>query len=345
MQKTLGDAARHIKSIIPPETTEMYEINPVLLNIANEESIREGVCAFRLFLIRLYDVLAGDAHLYDAGKRSNEHLSAAYFGFPFIDNLQRLLLNIGIRGVLSEDGKSIIGGHDILNEKISASKNMELLRFLVDCGIVIDGVDPNNKRQKLAEVGMVYFSYPDDLTMLTGLKVMAMAEQELRKSRFHYIFMRCDYRALMKEEISVTTLLKEIIAPLSPEVQDFLLRMHHRHLDKGFDCTVEVWGFWVKIKHSSGRKELWGVNTSVNQGYKISVKAHNTPKYADAISKLPLAVQEMIASGYGCGKKRFGICNAGCEGLQISLDDTIMDISDGIEAWFDLELSCLRRKK
>jgi len=344
MQKTLGDAARHIKSIIPPETTEKYEVNPILLNIVNEKSIREGVLAFRSFLIRLYDTLATDAHLYDNGKRSDKHFSAAYFGFPFIDNLQRLLLNIGIQGTLSENGESIIGGSELLNEKISASKNRELLRFLTDCGMIIEGIDLNNKRQKLTEIEIISFSYPNNSAMLTGLKVMAIAEQTFRIKRYHYIFMRCDYRVLMIEKTPVTTLLKEIIAPLSAEVQDFLLRMHQRHLDKGFDCTVEVWGFWVKIKHSSGRKELWGINTSVNQGYKISVKAHHTHKYADAIPNFPLVVQEMIESGYGCGRKRFGACNAGCEGLQIPLDDSVLNISDGIEAWFDQELSCLRKK-
>jgi len=232
----------------------------------------------------------------------------------------------------------------VFSGQLSNAKNMELLRFLTDCGMATESIDPNNKRQKLADIEAVHFSYPDNPAMLIGLKVMAIAEQELRTSRYHYIFMRCDYRVLMDEATPVTTVLKEIIAPLSPEVQDFLLRMHKRHLDQGFDCTMSVWGFWVKIKYSSGKKELWGINTSLNQGYKISVKAGNTHKYADAIPSFPLAVQEMIAKGHGCGRKRFGTCDAGCEGLQIPLDDSVLDMSEGIEAWFGQELSCLRKK-
>jgi len=345
MQKTLKDAARHIQNIIPPEPPLTCKVNPVLFNIASEERIKDGICAFRKFLIHLYDILAKDAHLYEGKKRLDSHFSAAYFGFPFIDNLQKLLLKIAIQGTLSENGESIVGGNELLNEKISASKNRELLRFLTDCGMVIEGIDLNNKKQKLTEIELLAFTYPDNSATLTGLKVMAIAEQELRKKRYHYVFMRCDYRVLMTEQTPATTILKEIIAPLSAEIQDFLLRMHQRHLDKGFDCTVEVWGFWLKIQHSSGKKELWGINTSVNQGYKITVKANNSHKYTDAILNLPLAIQEMIEIGYGCGRKKFGTCNAGCEGLQIPLNDTILEISDGIETWFDLELSCLRQRK
>ena len=339
MKKTIGDAARHIKSIIPPEATKEYGVNPMLLSIANEENIRDGIAAFRGFLIRLYDVLIADSHLYGGDKGMDEHQSAAYFIFPFIDNLQRLLLNIGIHGALSNDGESIISGSEIFNDEISASKNMELLRFLTDCGIVIEGIDLNAKRQKQADIEMVHFSYPDNPVMMTGLKVMAIAEKEFRTNRYHYIFMRCDYRILMNDETPATTILKEIISPLSPDVQDFLLRMHQNHLDKGFDCTVSVWGFWVKIKHSKGKKELWGINTSLNQGYKINVKVNNTRINDDAISNFPLTVQEMIKKGHGCGRKRHGTCDAGCEGLQIPLDDSVLDISSGIEAWFDQVLN------
>jgi len=343
MKKTLGDAARHIINCIPPEATEVYGVNPICLDVASEETVREGIVAFRGFLIRLYSVLAANSHLYDSGKRNDEHQSAAYFDFPFIENLQRLMQSIGLNGVLGED--SIITGNEIFNSKLSNAKNMELLRFLTDCGMVINGVDFGNKRQKFSEIGSVQFFYPNNSAMLTGLKVMAIAEREFRTNRFHYILMRCDYRVLMVEQPSVTTILKELIAPLPVSVQVFVLKMHRRHIGKGFDCTVHVWGFWVKIKHSHGKKELWGVNASVNQGYKINVKADNALKYANAISDFPWAVQELIAKGHGCGRKRFGTCDAGCEGLQIPLDNSVLKNKDGIDTWFEYELSCLRKRQ
>ncbi|MDF2989457.1 MAG: hypothetical protein K0R50_4967, partial [Eubacterium sp.] len=56
----------------------------------------------------------------------------------------------------------------------------------------------------------------------------------------------------------------------------------------------------------------------------------------------PPILQELIAKGYGCGRKReIGHCDGGCRGLPISLDDSVLDIRNDIETWFDQELSCL----
>lgn len=57
MRKTLQDVTSYLKGIMVPKTFEAYEINPVFTNISDEESIREGVLAFRSFLSRFYDVL------------------------------------------------------------------------------------------------------------------------------------------------------------------------------------------------------------------------------------------------------------------------------------------------
>lgn len=129
--------------------------------------------------------------------------------------------------------------------------------------------------------------------------------------------------------------------PLSANVQDFILQLHQRYLDKGLKCDVEIKDLWIKIKYSYKRNEIWAINASLNNGYQINVKAKNTHKYADAIEKLPLFLQEMIEKGYGCGKKR-GIsdcCDGGCRGFRISLDDSIIDIRNAIETWLDTELS------
>lgn len=344
----MGDMAKHIKSIVLPETLEAYSINSIFADVSNEKDIKEGVLAFRTFLHRLYDVLIAESDSLDNPKKiadAKEHRSAIYYNFPFLDNVKALLLNIGVHGVLADDAQSLMAGSNIFNAKKSVAQSMECLRFLTDCGIRIDGIDPAQKRLKLSEIETIIITYPDNPAMLTGLKVMAMAEIKLGTKLNQNVLMRCDCRVLKNEETDVLSILEEIIKPLSANVRDFVLRLHQLHLDKGLTCAVEIRGFWIKIKYSYKKKEIWGINASLNNGFEITVKADNTQKYADTIAKFPFALQELIAKGYGCGRKRSvgGTCDAGCEGLRIPLNDSVLHISDGIETWFDQEVSCLRK--
>jgi len=339
--------ATHLKSIILPETFEAYAIKPIFETSSNTESIWEGILAFRAFLHRFCDVLIEKSDLYDHHKKTaDEHRSAIYYNFPFLDNVKKLLLNIGVHGELTEDAQFLVTGSTIFNTKLSTTKNIECLRFLTDCGMCFGGIDLNAKRPKLLEIETIKISYPTNPAMLTGLKVMAIAEVKLGTSLNHNILMRCDYRVLKTDETDVLSILKETIKPLSANVQGFVLRLHQLCLDKGLHCAVEIRGFWKKIKYSRGKKEIWGINTSLNNGFELTVKANNTQKYADTIIKFPLALQELIAKGYGCGRKRSmnGTCDAGCEGLRIPLNDSVLDISDGIEIWLGQEVSCLRKK-
>lgn len=49
MRKTLPDVAGYLKEIMVPEMHEAYTINPEYTNVSLEESIREGILAFRAF--------------------------------------------------------------------------------------------------------------------------------------------------------------------------------------------------------------------------------------------------------------------------------------------------------
>ena len=354
MQKTLKDMAKHLKNVITPEIPELYTINPMFGNISNEEHIREGVLAFRNFLYQLCDILIAEGDSYDNSKKIahvfDDRVSISVY-YPFLHNVKCLLLNIGFHSVLTENAQSLIVGNDIFNKKIPVSKSIECLRFLTDCGILIDGIDLNEKKPDLSKVEGIIISYPDNPAMLTGLKVMAKAEIEfgtyVNKSnaisycRFSDILLRCDYRVLKNNETDVISILKDSIKPLSVNAKEFIMQLHHHYLDKGLKCVVEIKDLWIKIKYSYKRHEIWGVNVSLNNGYQINIKAKNTNKYADAIEKLPSFLQEMIEKGYGCGKKR-GIsdhCDGGCRGFRISLDDSIIDIRNAIETWLDKELS------
>jgi len=347
MRKTLSDMAMHLKNLIPTEIPDTYAINITFKDVKNEESIYEGVLAFRDFLYRLCDVLIADGDFYDNNKKIThafDNRSSISVHYPFLHNVERLLSNIGLHGVLAEGSNFTISGNDMLNSKLSGLKNLECLRFLATCGICFDGIDLDEKKPDLSKIERIIISYPDNTAMLTGLKVMAIAQKEFWSNDNTDNLLRCDYRSLSNERLEAVSILKELIKPLSINIQNYVLKLHQRYLDKGLSCDIKIKDFWIKIYYSYKKREVWAVNTSLNNGYQISVKAENTHEYTDVVKSFPLYLQEMIARGYGCGKKR-GIssnCDGGCRGLRISLDESILGITDEIETWFDDELSCLQ---
>lgn len=358
MGKTLKDMAKHLKNVITPEIPETYTLNTMFENISNEEDIRGGVLAFRDFLYRLCDVLIDEGDSYDNHKKNahefDDRVTISVY-FPFLHNVKCLLLNIGYHGELTESARSLTVGNDIFNTKIPVSKSIECLRFLTDCGILIDGINLDDKKTDILKVEIIKISYPDNPAMLIGLKIMAIAEVEfgtngnkltvnkfesISYSRFSDILLRCDYIVLENNQTDLIPILKNALNPLSAIVLDFVLQLHHRYLGKGLKCDVDIKDLWIKIKYSYKSKEIWGINVSLNNGYQINIKAKNTDKYADTIEKFPSFMQEMIQKGYGCGIKR-GIsdhCNGGCQGFRFSLDDSIVDIREAIETWIDTEV-------
>lgn len=343
MRKTLQDVASYLKEIVVPETHEVYAINPAYATISDEESIRVGVLAFRGFLTRLYDVLYTQGAVFDNSKKvahEYENRTTLSVYYPFLHNVRTILMNIGYHGMFAENNQTLVCENTIFNGKLSVAKTLECLRFLADCGVGIDGINTNDKKQKLSDLKTIKVTYPDNPTMLIGLKVMAIAEKDHGTLVNQDVFLRCDYRALKRDETHAISILKDTIKPLSSDVQEFILHLHQRYLDKGMSCVVEIKGFHIYTKYCYKRKDLWGINASLNNGYHINVKSTKTHEYADSIKSFSPILQELIEKGYGCGRKReIGHCDGGCRGIPIALDDSVLDIRDDIETWFDHELS------
>lgn len=348
MRKTLQDVASYLKEIVVPETHEAYAINKAYTNISDEENIREGVLAFRRFLIRLYDVLHTQGDFFDNSKKvahEYENRTTLSVYYPFLHHVRTILMNIGYHGTFAENDQSLSCENTIFNGKLSVTKTLECLRFLADCGVCIDGININDKKQKLSDLKTLKVTYPDNPTMLLGLKVMAIAETDHGTLVNQDVFLRCDYRALKKDETDVHSILKDTIKPLSTDVQDFILHLHQRYLDKGLTCVVEIKGFHIYMKYCYKRKDVWGLNASLNNGYHINVKSTKTHEYADVIKTFSPNLQELIEKGYGCGRKReIAHCDGGCRGIPIVLDESVLDIRNEIETWFDHELTYLQKK-
>lgn len=98
MRKTLQDLAKYLKEIVVPETDEAYAINPIYANVSDEGNIREGVIAFREFLIRLYDVLYTQEEVFDSSKKvahEYENRTTLSVYYPYLHNVRTILMNIG----------------------------------------------------------------------------------------------------------------------------------------------------------------------------------------------------------------------------------------------------------
>jgi len=349
MRKTLGDLAEHVKSIIVPDTGEAYAIHPDFTCVIAEESIREGITAFRGFLYRLCDAFVAEGDAYDVKTKvahGYETRSGTSMYYPFLGHVRNLLLGMGYHGVLAGDGHLLVVGGSVFNPKLSVSKSMECLRFLAGRGLSFAGVDVSAKKPELSQIESFAVSYPAHPAMLAGMKAMAMAEKKFSTLANWDIFMRCDYRTLGNGEADAVSTLINTIAPLPGAMRDLIMRLHERCLENGLTCEAEIKDFWILVKYTYKRKVLWGLNKSLNKGFELSVKPMHTAQYADAIETFPKALRDVIAKGHGCGRKRpeIGHCDGGCRGLRLLLDEGLLGMRDSIVTWFDRELAYLGKK-
>jgi len=359
MQKPLTDLAMYIKNTLPEEIPETYELKPIIKEMNDEKNIREGVLAFRDFLSILYNrlIIEGDLY-YKPPKKEDSHATISV-GYPFLDYLKSILINIG-HGNLQENDMSIIlndwqslftiwgsGGSWTMRTKITTPKLIECLKFLSLCGIHFDGIDLHEKKISMSNITSLVVKYPEKPVMLLGLKVMATAHNQLHITKYNDdLFLRCDYKSLVDEETDITYLLKDTFRSLSVNVKDFIMTLHNRYINAGLTCRYECKYLDFRFFYLHKKKEIWMLSASFHNGPRLLIKANNTDKYADVIENFPIPLQEKIARGYGCEKKRFGEpCQKGCHGFSFPLDESILDISRNIEVWLDKELSCLQRKK
>jgi len=357
MQKPIAEMAKYIKNIIPANIPEVYPLKPMLKKIASEDSIRNGVLAFRNFLYLVCDRLIADGSIYDKPpKNTNNDVShpSLAVSYPFLNNVKSVLFNMGYHGKLAENSASILLGDlqsltsvisangEQMKAKISVQKLIVTLRFLASCGIYFGGIDLDTGKPDMSKDASLEISYPDNPAMLIGLKVMAIAQKELYTKGNHDIFLRCDYRILKDEDTEVISILKDLVNPLPVEAQDFALKLHQRYSDAGMTCRVDVFYLGIRFIYSYKNKEIWTFSISLDSGYRILIRAQNTHLYADVIQKFPLPLQEKVAKGYGCEKKKYGKpCQKGCRGFSFSLDEEALELSQDIETWLDNEVACL----
>lgn len=359
MRKTLNDMAGYLKDLIPPPSPVPYAIKPLFGQIGTEETVRDSVDAFRDFLIRLYDRLQAEGGKYEKrsdkpDKETHDHTSLPVT-FPFLNCIKSILINVGYHGRLAEQGDRILLDNpqvlttlfnaegQLLRAKLTSPKLIEGLGFLKDCGLEFGSADRHGELPDLLKAEALTISCPADPRVPAGLKVMAMAQKELYVKGSDELFMRCDYRVLQPEAPDITAVLNDFLSPLPVKVQDLARQLHRYYLDAGLICKMEIRYLRVRFSYTYKNKELWMFSASLNHGCRIFIKAANTHRYTDVIETFPLLLQDKIAKGFGCDKKKYGEpCQGGCHGFRIPLDETVLDVSDEVRIWLDCELAFLR---
>jgi len=366
--KPISEMAKFQKNLIPANISEDYELKPMFKKIAGEKEINKGVIAFRDFLYLFCDHLISDGHLYDKPPKNPSSMT----DYPFLHNLTNLLVEMGYNSKLSKNGNSLLitkipSCMAIIDEKgkkknpkISSSSLIECIRFLNLCGFIFNGIDLEAKILDISKIKLEVL-YPKNPIMLTGLKVMSVAEMELRTTRRYWNdnnLLRCDYRLIKKEDTDILDILKDFLHPLPKKIQNFALKLHQHYTDMGMTCVMTILGD-VNFAYSFINKSqkvlsprdiyslsLWQFSYSMRYGYCLIIRAKKTDKYLNIIEKFPLFLQDIIAKGYGCYRKLGNKhCQHDCQGIRIPLDNSIIDISKEIETWLDNEISCSGRSK
>ena len=354
--KPISEVAKFMKNLIPANIPETYALNSVFGNVASEESIRAGVIAYRDFLYSFFDRLILDGHLY--AKPPNKPSSMT--DYPFLDGISNLLAEMGYHGALSESEDSLLVTKisSQAASKISGSNMLNCLRFLTNCGFVFSNIDLDSKTIKILEALPSEVSYPNNPNVIIGLKALSIANMELRTTRRFWNdhnLLLCDYRAMKAEPAEAYEILKDYLHPLPEEVQEIALNLHRRYTNMGMTSSIRILGDinFAYADISKSRKILsptdiysasvWQISISMKNEYCIFVRPKKLKKYARIIEQFPLSLQEKIANGYGCDRKKGEPCQGGCQGISIPLDSSIFEIAKDIELWIDNETLHLQR--
>ena len=360
--KPISEVAEFQRNLIPASIPVDYTLKPMFKNLKSEECIRNGVVAFKDFLLLFCDILASDGHLYaKAPKKPNSMAD-----YPFLFNVTNLLVDIGYYSKLSKNGASLL--IDKLpvctasidekgkskSPKISMSGQIECLKFLTLCGFEFSGIDFDAKTHNASNAQLSEVFYPDNPILLTGLKALSIADMELRTDRRYWNdnnLLRCDYRLLKADKSDMRDVLIDFLHPLPKSIREFSLRLHQRYTDMGLNCINTRLGlislayvFMGKSnKNLSERdiysKRVWEFSYSLRHGYSIFVRAKKTEKYKDVIAGFPQSLQKKIETGYGCYRKLGRTrCTGDCQGIRVPLDDSILKIGDDIKTWLDNEV-------
>ena len=223
MQKPISEYAKYMKNLLPVNIPANYKLKPLIERIAGEDRIRSGVHALRDFFHLFFDRLISDGHLYVKPQKTRNPND-----YQFLHNMNHLLIDMGYHSKLADSGDSLliskIPSFTTSKNKIPVSKHAKCLRFLTLCGFSFVGTDNDAMIFNVSQEHVLEVSYPNNPDLLIGLKVLSIADMELRTERRYSNddnLLRCDYSLIKDEahwEMENTEYLRAFLQKINPDL-------------------------------------------------------------------------------------------------------------------------------
>jgi len=206
-QLDLADICNHLKAAVIPHTPEDFIIAEAFKLGLPDDELEAGIDAFRSFLHQLYNVIANSKDRFDVKTGKKDGTFPARF--PIIEDLGAILFQIGFHGKLETEPRNelIVYGEDMCHvskmqkykhlSKMPKKRKLELFDFLSDLGFYFEDADFSNDID-FSNIGIFYVQYENDDSVLTGLKLMALAQANVKAKydRYSTILMRGDFYPL-----------------------------------------------------------------------------------------------------------------------------------------------------
>ena len=206
-QLDLADVCNHLKAAVIPHTPEDFIIAETFRLGLSDDALKTGIAAFRSFLYALYDALANGKDRFDVKTGVKEGTLPARF--PIIEDLGAILFQMGMHGKLETEPRNelAIYGEDMLHvskmqkykhlNKMSKTRKMELFNFLSELGLYFEDAD-FSEDVDFSKISIFYVQYENGDSLLTGLKLMALAQANVKAKydRYATLLMRGDFYPL-----------------------------------------------------------------------------------------------------------------------------------------------------
>jgi hypothetical protein len=273
----LADVCNYMKGIILPEAPDDFVIaEPFSHGLPNDELIA-GINAFRAFLYELFDRLAAGKNRFDPKKAElynpENGEESLWKCFPVIKDLTALLFFIGLHGRLETEPniELSIHGADLFKvpkpksekfyglRKLSGRRLTELFELLSEMSFYFEDIDYSSSVD-LSKTGTFYISYEKDNNLITGLKLLAEAQANIKSEHYRLdsVFMRCDFRPLADIEPKKQHQIRliECVGTQPPDIRKWLIKLDGFLINNGCAATGDGGGI-ITIAYTSGKSKKW----------------------------------------------------------------------------------------
>ncbi|MCL2372081.1 MAG: hypothetical protein FWC78_01590 [Defluviitaleaceae bacterium] len=236
-QLGLADICGHLKAAVISHTPGDFIIAEAFRLGLSDDELRAGISAFRSFLYELYDMLANNKNRFDVKTREKNGTLPARF--PIIEEMGAILFQFGYHGRLETEPKNelIVYGEDMLHvskmqkykhlNKMSKQRKLELFDLLSELGFYFEDAD-FSENIDFSKTGTFYVQYENDDSLLTGLKLMALAQSNVKAKydRYSTILMRGDFYLLANVKPKPPTVnIAEYATTQPPDIREWVISL------------------------------------------------------------------------------------------------------------------------